>query len=880
MHIFDSQKFNCRCLSIIALVLAMMTIQPLSHAQSLVGIDLKSVRVDDLSDQDILGYIQQAEARGLTQAQLEVLARQQGVSEIEISKLRRRVEALRGGLNSNGDAQSTDTKQSGRTSQIVTSDNVFGALAGQQKPSLTEKQKRIFGFDLFQKQSLTFAPNLNLPTPINYELGPMDVLIVDLWGATQQFLELEIGPEGTIRPENTGPIYVNGLTVEQASNRIIERLSEIHSGLKSNGDNPPTIFHQVSLGNIRSISVSVVGDVAQPSIYALPSLATVYSAIHAAGGPTENGTFRDIRLVRDNKLISTIDIYAFLTDGIRTGDRRLKDGDVIMVRPYRTQIELEGEVKRPGLFELMEGEGFEALLKYAGGFTSAAFKSTVTVKRNGEKEREILDLDTDDFLSFTPRDGDFIEVSGILDRFSNRVIVDGAVFREGEYQLTEGLTLKKLIEKADGLRGDAFLNRATIYRTNEDFSQATIPVDLASIMNGSIPDLKLLREDVVRITSIYDLREEFLVTITGEVIEGGVWPFFNQMTVQDLIILAGGLKESASGALIEISRRNKNSSANSTAEILTLSIDEDLSLKNESQEFILQPFDQVYIRKSPGYTIQQQVTIEGEVVAPGVYTISRKDERISDILLRAKGLSSYAFPEGALLIRKTEFSDTKSNDEISQEYLQQLRQKVLSDESELKNISQTRLIERLGKIENRVSSNSEDDRVGSQFKKERIENTSEQDSLIKDIIIQESEPVAMNLNKILESPGSKYDFIVKSGDVISIPGQLQTIRVAGEVISPLNLRYDEDFNFRNYIEQSGGFLRSAKRGRSYVQYPNGEQRGVRRFLWFKKYPKIEPGSTIFVSRKPDKQPLNFQAIIAAVGSVATLALVVDRLSQN
>lgn len=843
------------------------------QGQSLGGIDLKSVKVDDLSDEKILDYMRQAEERGLTQSDLESAARLQGVSEIQISKLRRRVEDLRNGIASLNEPL-TNNQKSKRQLSNRDDDNLFGASRGQEGPKLTEDQKRIFGFDLFQKESLTFAPILNLPTPVNYELGPGDVLIVDLWGTIQQYLELEIGPEGTVRPEGLGPIYVNGLTIEKASKRIIERLSEINRGLKSNGDIPPSIYHQVSLGNIRSINVSVVGNVAQPSMYALPSLATVYTAIHAAGGPNENGTFRDIRLVRDNKLISTTDIYSFLTDGIRSGDERLKDGDVIIVRPFETQVELEGEVKRPGLFELKEDEGFEDLLKYAGGFTSSAFKSTVTVKRNGDREREILDLGNDDFLSFTPQDGDFIKVSGILDRFSNRVIIDGAVFREGEYQLTENLTLKQLIEKADGLRGDAFFNRATIYRTNEDFSQSTIPIDLASIMNESVPDLPLLREDVVRITSIYDIREEFLVTITGEIIEGGVWPFFNQMTVQDLIILAGGLKESASGALIEISRRNKNGSANSTAEILTLSIDEDLSLKNEDRNFILKPFDQVYIRESPGYTIQQQVTIEGEVVAPGVYTISRKDERISDVLLRAKGLSPYAFPAGALLIRKTEFSETKSYDEISQEYLQELRQKVLSDESELKNISQTRLIERLGKMENRVNSNSDDDRVGSQFKKDLIEDITEQDSLIKDLVIQESEPVALDLNKILESPGSKYDFILKSGDVISIPGQLQTVRVAGEVTSPLNIRHDEGYKFKDYIEQSGGFLQSAKKNRSYVQYPNGTRVGVKRFLWFKKYPKVEPGSTIFVRRKPERNGISAQAWIAIGSGLATIGLVV------
>jgi len=844
-----------------------------AQAQSLGGIDLKSMRVDDLSDDQILSYLSQAEERGLTESQLEVLARQQGVSESEISKLRRRVEKLKGGL-ANSESDNGNRRLAGRSAQKVTDNDVFGSLSGQERPRLSEEQKRIFGFDLFRKQNLTFAPNLNLPTPVDYQLGPQDVLILDLWGATQQYLEFEVSPEGTIRPDNLSPIYVNGLSIEMASKKIINRLSEINGGLKSVNGNPPTIFHQISLGNIRTINVNVVGDVARPSIYALPSLATVYTALHAAGGPTENGTFRDIRLVRDNKLISSIDIYSFLTDGIRSGDMRLKNGDVIIVRPFKSRVELEGEVKRPGIFELKGEESFNELLSFSGGFTSTAFKSTITVKRNGDKEREMLDIDTDDFHSFKPKNGDLIEVGAILDRFSNRVIIDGAVFREGEYQLTEGLTLRELIDKANGLRGDAYLTRATIYRTGEDFSQSTIPVDLGALLGGSIADILLFREDVVRITSIYDLREEYLVQISGEVQEEGVWPFFNQMTVKDLVVLAKGLKESASGAIVEISRRNKNSSTNTTAEIIRLSIDEDLSVFGEAEEMVLQPFDQVYIRKSPGYTVQQQVTVEGEVVAPGMYTISKKDERISDILQRSEGLTQYAYPKGALLIRKTEFSDSKSSDEISQEYLQQLRQKVLGSETELKNMSQERLIERLDKIGNKTSENSDEDRVGSKFKKDLIEDIFEQDSLVKDIKIKEREPVAIDLDEIMANPGSKYDLIVRSGDVISIPLELQTVRMAGEVTSPLNVRYDAEYNFKDYIFQSGGFLASAKRGRSYVQYPNGERKGVRRFLWFKTYPKVEPGSTIFVSRKPERNGMSAQAWIGIGSGLATIGLVV------
>lgn len=846
------------------------------EAQSLGGMDLKSVKVDELSDEQILNYIKQAEDRGLTQSQLEVLARQQGVSESEISKLRRRVEALRKGSN-NSSTSSTDRRSSRTEPVLLNGDDVFGALSGNEALELTEEQKKIFGFELFQKKNLSFAPNLNLPTPMDYQLGPQDVIVVDLWGATQAYFEFEVSPEGIIRPENLSPIYVNGLTIKDASEKVIDRLSQVHSGLKPQGNNPPTIFHQISLGNIRTISIEVVGEVAKPSMYALPSLATVYTALHAAGGPTENGTFRKIRLIRDNKLLSTLDIYPFLTSGVRSGDVRLKNGDVIIVEPFGFRMELDGEVKRTGFFELNKEENFNDLLRYSGGFTSKAFKNTVTIKRDGDMEREIIDLDKKDFALFRPKDGDLVEVSAILDRFSNRVIINGAIYRAGEYELSDGLTLKKLIEKAGGLRGDAKSSRISIYRTGDDFSQSVIPVDLSVLMNGNVADVPLSREDVVQITSIYDIKEEYYVQVAGEVLEGGVYPFFKEMTVQDLIILSGGLKESASGALIEISRRNLNGSVNAAAEIINISIDQDLSLTSEDRNQVLKPFDQVYIRKSPGYTIQQQVTVEGEALATGVYTISRKNEKISDIIKRAGGLTPYADASGAILIRRTEFSNSKSNDQITQESLQQLRQKVLNDESEYKNISQTQLIKRLEKLEDKVENDTQNDRVGSKLKKDLIQDISEQDSLVRNIVIKEEEPVAIDLQRILDEPGSKYDLIVKEGDVISIPGKLETVRVAGEVTSPLNVRFDESYNFKDYIERSGGFLITAKKGRSYIQYPNGERRGIKRFLFFKRYPKVQAGSTIFVSRKPDREGASMAEIIAISSSFATLGVLVYQI---
>lgn len=839
------------------------------------GVDVKSVKVDDLSDEQILGYIRQAEEKGLNQAQLEALAIQRGVSQSEISKLRRRIRELKSGKGNN--IKSTSSISGKRSPKKLDQKETFGSLPGDAPTKPEEGEGYIFGLDLFRKKNLSFAPNLSLPTPTDYELGPGDELIIDLWGDIQEFYRLEISFEGTVRPEGHSPIYVNGLSMKQATKKIIDRLSQKNSGLKPRDGKAPTIFHQVSLGNIRTINIEVIGDVVKPSLYALPSLATIYTALHAAGGPSDAGTFRDIRLIRNNKLIESIDVYSFLTDGIRSGDLRLRNGDVIIVKPFKRRVKLRGAVKRQGLFELKEGESFNDLLNYAGGFLSTAYKSNILVKRNGESERHMLNVDNEDFKAFTLENGDIIDVGKILNRFTNRVFIKGAVLREGQYQLTDGLTIKQLIDKAGGVSGDAFMNRATIYRSNEDYSQTTIPVDLKALLDGSISDVPLLKEDVVRVSSIYDLKEEYHVGIEGDIIDVGVYPFFNQMTVQDLIILSGGLRESASGSIIEIARRNKNGSINSTAEILTLSIDENLSLKNEDRNLLLEPFDQVYVRRAPGYTAQQLVTVEGEVLAPGLYTISRKDERVSEIIKRAKGLSPYAYPKGAILVRKTEFSSLRSSDEISQTLLALLREKVMGDDSELQSISQKKLIERLDKIESEISLYSESDRVGSEVRQDLIQDVSDRDSLINDVIIRDQEPVALDLEKILNEPGSKYDFIVRPGDVISIPGQLETVRVAGEVTSPLNVRYDKSFSFKDYIYQSGGFLARAKKGRSYVQYPNGERKGVKRFLWFKKYPKVEPGSTIFVSRKPKKSKTSIQEVLAIASSLTTLVFLVDRL---
>lgn len=867
-----------RPLGLLIVCLMLFLISPPLLSQSLSSTDLTTIKVDDLSDEQLINYMQQAEASGYTQEQLEAFARQRGLPEVEIAKLRRRVSQLKlaMGQNSNG------VNATGMRAPLdMTEEEVFGRLANSDLNNpLDSEEPMIFGFDLFKSDNLNFSPNLNIPTPTDYVLGPGDGIIVDLWGATQQYWNFEVSSEGTVRPPDLSPVYVNGLTMKEAQVKIINRLSQIYGGLKPIDNSDPTIFYQVSLGNIRTINVTIVGEVQSPGNYALNSLSTVFTGLHAAGGPTDRGTFRSIRLMRDNKLKTEIDLYDFLVDGIKPNDELLRAGDVIVVKLYEGQVELAGEVRRPGLYEIKEGDSFKDLLQNAGNFSSNAFKAFITVERNADNGKVVLNLAADELDKNYPADGDIVSVRPNLETFSNRVQLEGAVQIDGAYELTDNLTVKALIEKASGPRGDAYMERATIYRMNADLSQQTIPFNLQGVLSGADADIPLMREDIVRVSSIYELTEEYYVEISGEVALTGTYPFIHGMTVEDVILLAGGLTAGASGAKVEISRRNTGGVTNSLSEIITLNIDKNLSVRGAAQEIALNPFDQIFIRRTPNYNLQQQITVEGEITSPGAYAISRKDERVSDIMKRAGGLTPYAYPEGAILIRRTEFTQKKSPKELNFAKLKELRDKILADTSLAVNQARNELILRLeSRIESLGEEFDQEESIGSTFKKRLTENISVVDSMASPVELSDREPTVLDLNKILENPGSKYDYIIREGDVISIPGKLETVRIAGEVISPLNLRYDDSFSFKDYVNDAGGFTSNAKKGRTYVQMADGRRKQTRRFLFFKFYPKVEPGSTIFVSRKPDRAPVNLQSAIAAVGSIATLALVIDRLSN-
>jgi protein involved in polysaccharide export with SLBB domain len=621
------------------------------------------------------------------------------------------------------------------------------------------------------------------------------------------------------------------------------------------------------------------------------ALATVFNALYLSGGPTMNGSFRQIELIRNNEVFVVLDVYDFLVEGIQKNNLQLEDQDIIRIQPFRNRIEVVGEVKREGIYETVEGEAFEDLIRFTGGFTENAYKALIKVRRNTPTERRIEDVSMSEFKTTFPKNGDYVIVNSILDRYENRVQIAGAVFREGEYQLIEGMTVLKLIEKAEGLTGDAFLERGTIFRTHEDFSTEAIAFNLRELLKGESDDIALQREDFVKITSIYDLREEFYISIGGAVRGPGNYPYMEGMTVEDLILEAGGLLESADINTIEVARRvreeGQNEAVGRIAEIFNFSLNSDLSIKNEEERFVLEPFDNVYIRKSPNYQAPIKVKVEGEILLPGEYVLEKKDERISDIVRRAGGITEEGYIRGATLIRRTEFYEAPSEIEIRYEDLLSIREQLqekysFSDDLDLTEAEKLRS-QRLADLEKKAEAyidreEAEVSREGARQRKERLEEIEQQDTTLVEIDIKQFETIGINLEEILKKPGSKYDIILQEGDIISVPKQLETVRLRGELLYPITVRYDNKFKFKDYLAQAGGFAEKAKKSKTYIIYANGTVDRTRKgFFWINNYPKIEPGAEIIVPSKPDKQPLSAQAWIAISTSLATFALVVERL---
>jgi len=763
--------------------------------------------------------------------------------------------------------------------------------------SLISLRKKIFGYSIFNNKVGVFEPNLKIATPKSYIIGPDDELIFDINGYSEEHYTLNVNPDGFVKINRIGNVYVSGLTIEEAKNRIIKKLSQIYIGLRSNSNNPSpmTLSASISLGNIRTVGVTVQGEVMFPGTYSVPSLARVMNVLYLAGGPNEKGTFREIQVIRNKKVFATVDLYDFLTSGIQKNDINIQDQDIIKVGVYKNRIELKGNIKREGFFEVLPHENFDYVLnEFGGGFKENAFKDLIKVKRFTTRDLKLIDLNAEFFNSFHPNSGDIYLAESIDDNhYENKVSISGEVFRPGDFSLDSSPTLLKLISRAGGLRENAFLERGVIQRINSDLSADNLSFNLKDIISNKVPDIQLKREDQISIFSILDLKEKYTVTIHGEInlktlkkvnksinetnnsssklgllgdespnkgdilnkqsrniqmnnsqedINGDMsnlvddegnnvisseisdefkstetsnalinrqvkltLPYSDHMTVEDLILKSGGLRESAATGYVEIVRRKKNIGYDNPnlinsqiAEIIKFSISKNLQLDNTASKFELAPFDEVFVRTSPNYQLQQFVTVQGQVIFPGVYGLERKDERLSDIIKRAGGLNNQSYSEGAKLIRKNHLTEAEKMHKMDQ----------------------------LNDMQSNLS--------GSMYNKDQL--------------FKATEKIGIDLVAALNSPGSEEDLFIIEGDIIDIPKEPQTVKVTGEVLYPNSVKFLNFNSFKDFINSAGGYTKYSNRGKTYVIYSNGSVKRVKKILFFNKYPKIEKGAEIIVPR--------------------------------
>lgn len=805
-----------------------------ASAQSVNPQNLSNVKVSELSDAQIRAFIKQVEATGLSEAQLEQVALARGMSQDEVQKLRLRVDKLKKDEASKPAASANKTE--GTAARQITDPESMDtppakeSLENKADQALAELRSKIFGSALFKNANMSFEPNLRIATPSNYVLGPDDEVRLELTGYNEASYKLAVSPEGTIRIEYVGLVSVSGLTIEQATARIKSRLAKYYPGISSGATQL-----NIALGNIRSIKVTVLGEAVKPGSFTLPSLATAFNALYAAGGPSENGSLRQIEIIRNNKVVRKLDVYDFLLRGDQANNIRLQDQDIIRIPPYQQRVEFLGEVKRPAIFEMLPGESLDQLINFAGGFTEAAYTARIKVLQNTDKERRMKDVAAADFKSYQPQMGDKFYVEPILERFENRVSIEGAVFRPGNYALSEGLTLSQLLQKAEGLKEDAFTQRAYLTRLKADNTFELIAFDLAKILNGGTDDILLKREDQVQIASIFDLRDKYKITIDGAVRLPGELKYAENMALEDAIIQAGGFTEAGFEKRIEVARRVKNSEESPSAKTAEIfQIDVDPQLKFSKTQFSLQPFDIISIRNAPGFEEQRQVVLKGEVKYPGAYALSRKDERISDLINRAGGLTELAYPQGASLKRPGPKPSGK-NDQFD------------ADEEDSKKLI---LQQRLQKKLNDTSSI----------------NIAEEKAL--------NIAVGIQLEKILNRPGSNSDLIMEAGDTISIPKKLQTVKVSGEVLSPITVVHRSGKSLKTYVAEAGGPSEKAMLKRAYVIQANGGVKSTTKLLFFKFYPKVGPGAEVFVPTKAEKARLSAQEILGITSGIASLGAII------
>lgn len=695
----------------------------------------------------------------------------------------------------------------------------------------------IFGHDIFQprEDGISFEPNENVATPDNYKLGPGDEVIIDIWGYNEANIQQTISPEGRINIEMVGPVYLTGLTVKEAESKIKKVLSSKYAEI---GGERPNTEVSVSLGAIRTIQVNVMGDVDYPGAYRMSSFSTVFSALYAAGGVSETGSLRAIQIVRNGKVVATADIYAYIFDGLSTTDIRLQDGDVIYVPAYVNVVKALGGVKRSMKYEMAEGETVADLLKYSGGFTGRAFRDNVSVLRTSGTGRQILTASRADGYNVILEDGDEVTVGVSPQHFTNRLEIKGYVVNPGEYEFGGDIkTVKQLVDAAGGLKEDAFLGRAVLQREKTDRTFEMMSVDIGGIMKGTRPDVDLRKGDVLTVPGIYEMRDRGTLTINGMVVAPGIFDYAENTTVEDLIVLAGGLLDGASMAKVDVARRIVDPYSleikETIGESFTFAIKDGLAVDG-ADKFYLEPYDVVSVRKSPAFQAQKFVTVEGEVAFPGEYVLQTNGERLSSVIKRAGGLTYLSFVKGGKLTRKM----TEEEIETAQATL----------ETEKRNIQKQK--QKLALTQGTSADIDEED--------------------LETIKVSEQYTVAVDFEKAMANPGSVYDIILREGDVLSIPENVGTVAIKGEVLYPNTVAYVEGKPISYYISQAGGFNNDAKQAKLYVVYMNGsvdKGSGAR----------VEPGCEIVVPRKPERKGMSAAEIMSLGTSAASMSTMIVSL---
>ena len=785
-----------------------------------------AIFAQSMTDDAVMAYVKDGVKQGKTQKQLYQELLIKGVTKEQLLRIKEKYEQQQSISKERKGNENIDTERT----EAKDEENSSSAQDDNKQLAMPQDGIKVFGRDIFYSSNLTFEPSINIATPTDYRLGPGDQVVIEVWGASEANIVQKVTPDGYISIPDVGPIAVNGLTVQAASNRIRAKLSKIYSGMKTANVDLSTNV-KVSLGQIRTIQVNIMGEVARPGTYALSSFSTVFHALYKAGGVSPIGSLRNIKVVRGGRTVATIDVYDYILQGRSHTDIRLQEGDVILASPYEALVMIQGKIKRPMYYEMKSSESIATLINYAGGFSDDAYASSITVERSNAKERTICTVDEMHYNDFKMKDGDVVSIGAILDRYDNRVEIKGAVYRPGSYAIGQDIrTVRDLILKADGLLEEAFTNRGVLHRENPDRKLEIISVNIKGILDGTEPDIALQKNDALFIPSIYDLEAKGTLEINGEVFAPGIFPFAANTKLEDLIIMAGGLTEAASTVRVDVTRRfTDNKSTKKQKEIsetYTFSVKDGFVIEGE-QGFILEPYDQVFVRRSPGYTPKINVTINGEVEFEGNYALNERNERLSDVIKQAGGLTEFAYLEGARLERQLTY----------EEYLQakELMAMVVSN--------------------NKVDGN---------------------DSIVVPEVTR-TYPVGINLVEIMKNPHSAIDPVLHDGDVIIIPQLMTTVSISGSVRKPNSIVYDPKKDLKDYISEAGGYAERARKSGTFILYPNGHIKELGRNASAK---NIIGGSKIIVPQKAKSQwnlGTTMSTISTSVSMLAVIASLINTM---